>query len=111
MERDYKMVGNNIRKYRERNNLTQEELGFAIKTSAAYVSEMERAVKKPSLDKLADIAEILGMTVNDFIYPQTTQHSMSKKSNFLRRISQFSPDQQNTLLDNLDAIVDIVSAK
>lgn len=61
MEIDYKMVGNNIRKYRERNNLTQEELGFAIKTSAAYVSEMERAVKKPSLDKLADIAEILEM--------------------------------------------------
>ena len=112
MQIDYKEVGKRIRKYRERLNLTQEDLAFAIKTSPAYVSEMERAVKKPSLGKLADIGEILGVTVNDFIYPDTMmEHHMNKKTNFLSRIAKFSPDQQSTLLDNLNEIVEIVSTK
>ena len=108
---DYRLLGKRIREYREERNLTQEELGFAIKTSASYVSRIERAVKKPSLEKLVDIAEILGITVNDLIYSPATQHPISKKSNFLKRISQFAPDKQTLLLDNLDSIVDIVTTK
>ena len=111
MKIDYKIVGERIRKYRERCNLTQEDLAFAIKTSAAYVSEMERAVKKPSLEKLADIGEVLGVTVNDFIYPTVIQYSAYRKTNFFKHISQYTPDEQCNLLDKLDALVDMVSTK
>ena len=111
MKIDYKLVGRRIREYRERENLTQEELAFAIKTSASYVSRIERAVKKPSLDKIVDIAEILGVTVNDPIYPPTAHNNISRKSSFIKRISQFSPDEQTLLFDKLDAIVNMVSTK
>jgi transcriptional regulator with XRE-family HTH domain len=113
MKIDYVEVGKRIREFREKLDLTQEDLAFAIGTSAAYVSEMERAVKKPSLDKLYEMGEVLGVTVNDFIYPATINDSIiaGLKSGFLKRISRYSLDEQSILLDNLDSIVNIVSTK
>ena len=54
---DYHSIGNRIRKYRKRCGYTQEELGLSIDTSGPYINNIERAVKKPSLENLADIAE------------------------------------------------------
>ena len=64
---DYHSIGNRIRKYRKRCGYTQEELGLSIDTSGPYISNIERAVKKPSLENLADIAEVLGVTLNDLV--------------------------------------------
>ena len=113
MEIDYKIVGRRVKEYRNRLNLTQEELAFGIGTSASYVSSIERAAKKPSLDKLADIGEVLGVTVNDLIYPKTFHgdNITDIKSGFLKRLSQYSEAEQSIIFDNLDAIVNIVSAK
>lgn len=112
MKIDYKEVGKRIRKYRERLDLTQEDLAFAIKTSTAFVSEIERAVKKPSLDKLADIAEILGVTVNDFIYPDGVHidNITGIEAGFLKRLSKYSREEQDRLLDSLDSLANIVSS-
>lgn len=113
MEIDYKEVGKRIRKFRERLNLTQEDLAFAIKTSPAYVSEMERAVKKPSLGKLVDIGEILGVTVNDFIYPNHVHldNVTDIEAGFLKRISKYTKEEQDRLLDSLDSLANIVSSR
>ena len=56
---DYHSIGNRIRKYRKRCGYTQEELGLSIDTSGPYISNIERA----------DIAEVLGVTLNDLVSP------------------------------------------
>ena len=61
---DYISIGKRIRHHRKRRGLTQEQLGLSINTSGAYISNIERAVKKPSLDNLAAIAETLDITIN-----------------------------------------------
>lgn len=66
---NYKRIGKRIRHYRKRRGFTQEQLGLSINTSGAYISNIERGVKKPSLDNLAAIAEILDVTINDMITP------------------------------------------
>ena len=66
---DYHSIGNRIRKYHKRCGYTQEELGLSIDTSGPYINNIERAVKKPSLENLADIAEVLGVTLNDLVSP------------------------------------------
>ena len=66
---DYLELGKRIRYYRIKKGFTQEQLAFDIETSASYLSNIERAVKKPSLQKVAQIAEILGITVEDLISP------------------------------------------
>lgn len=66
---DYSEVGKRIRYYRIKKGFTQEQLAFDIETSASYLSNIERAVKKPSLQKVAQIAEILDVSVEDLISP------------------------------------------
>ena len=53
---DYSEVGKRIRYYRIKEGLTQEQLAFDIETSASYLSNIERGVKKPSLQKVSQIA-------------------------------------------------------
>ena len=64
----YETVGKLIRYHRLSKKMTKEELVFRIESSPAYISYMESGKKKPSLEKLMDIAEVLGVTVNDFVY-------------------------------------------
>jgi transcriptional regulator with XRE-family HTH domain len=53
-------VGENIRAIREKHGLGQSELAEKANLSAGFLSEIETGKKKPSLDKLEEIASVLG---------------------------------------------------
>lgn len=53
----------NIKKYREKRKLTQEQLADLAKISADYISEIERGKKTPSLKRLILIAEALEIDI------------------------------------------------
>lgn len=52
-------VSNNIKKYRNEKQLTQEALSELANISSDYLSEIERGKKAPSLKRLIKIAEAL----------------------------------------------------
>jgi transcriptional regulator with XRE-family HTH domain len=85
MDIDYIDVGMRIRYFRRQKRITQEELAFRIESTAAYISSIECGKKKPSLQKLVQISEVLGVTVNDFIY--TTTASVPQSLGELARLS------------------------
>lgn len=58
---NYEDVGKRIRYYRQSLGMTQEQLAFDVETSAAYISNIERAIKKPSSQKLLQVAEALDL--------------------------------------------------
>ena len=91
MQIDYIIVGKRIKQFRSKKRLTQEELAFQIGTSAAYISNIESGKKKPSLQKLAQIAEVLDVTINDFIYPQNSLTSLPE-------LSSCSPSEKQELI-------------
>lgn len=101
---DYKVVGRRIRYYRLDRGITQEELAFQINTSAAYVSNIERGIKKPSLQKLSEIAEVMHVTVNDFIY--NSYHTNAAFDNDLQyMISLCDPEKQRVITKNIAEIL------
>ena len=65
---NYSAIGKKIKHSRQMHDLTQEDLAFEIDTSPAYISNIERGKKKPSLQKLIEITEILEITINDLLY-------------------------------------------
>ena len=95
MDIDYIAVGQRIRHFRRQKRFTQEELAFRIESTAAYISNIEGGKKKPSLDKLAEISEVLGVTVNDLIY--TTAASVTHSLSDLTRINTCSPAEKQIL--------------
>ena len=99
---DYKNIGRRIRHYRKRRGYTQEQLGLSINTSGAYISNIERGVKKPSLDNLASIADILDVTVNDMIHPMHYELAQRKIDDLL---THCSPIERVRLEANLHEII------
>ena len=54
------MMGDELRKLRERAGLTQEQLSFRADLSRPYVSQRERDLKSPTVDTLFRICDALG---------------------------------------------------
>lgn len=61
------MIGQELRKSRQRAGLTQEELAFRAGLSRPYISELERDLKSPTLDTLFLICDALGVAAADIV--------------------------------------------
>lgn len=103
---NYNTVGLRIRRYRMERKITQEELAFRVNTSASYISNIEHGHKKPSLEKLAEIADVLNVTINDLIYPVSNVSSVSSAEKINELISLYTPEQQKKLWDSIGAIIE-----
>lgn len=106
---DYTLIGSRIRLFRKRRGYTQEKLALTISTSTAYISNIENAIKKPSLQKLQQIAEALGVTINDFISPDNENGDPAKYIPDL--LSQCSSWEKRQLLNSLTNIIQIIESK
>ena len=60
-------IGDNIRKYRKKKNLTQKELGDIVRISNTYLSDMEIGRTNPSIKTLKRIAKGLEFSYVDLL--------------------------------------------
>ena len=56
-----RLVGRNLKRYREAAGLSQEALAFECGLHRTYVSGVERGVRNPTVVVLAKLAEPLGI--------------------------------------------------
>lgn len=66
------IFGSNLRHWREERKLTLQWVADVLKTSASYVSEIERGTKKPSFEMLKAIREEFQIDLNHFIAADIT---------------------------------------
>lgn len=59
--------GNRVRERREELGLTRERLAVAADVSTSTVARLELDDKLPSVSKLASIALVLGMTIDELV--------------------------------------------
>lgn len=64
----YRIIGSNIKYFREQNNLTQVQLAEQAKISLSYLSKIEASGcnKSLSLSVLNQIANVLGVEITNF---------------------------------------------
>ena len=64
----YQLIGENIKCYRERANLTQSQLADAAKISISYLSKIEASGcnKSLSISVLNQIANVLDVEISEF---------------------------------------------
>ncbi len=61
------MLGDEIRKARDKSELTQEELSFAAKIDRTYISQLENNKKSPTVDLFLRICEAMGVSASKLI--------------------------------------------
>ena len=64
---DYYQIGQNIRKIRKAHGLSQEELAEKMGVTDKAVSKWERDLSCPDINSLPNLAEILGVSVEDLM--------------------------------------------
>lgn len=81
---DYKLLGKNIAQARIKNHLTQEQLAEKVNISTVFVSQIETAVRKPSLDTLYKFSVELNTTIDALIGNDDIQTKYDEISKLLR---------------------------
>lgn len=62
-----KILAHNIKKYRQIENLSQEELSFRCHLHRTYISSIERCNRNVSIDNIEKIANALHVTSADLL--------------------------------------------
>ena len=65
------MVGKNIKRFREKASMTQQELGGKLCVTRQAVSSWENGKTEPDLETLGKIAEVLEVSAEELIYGET----------------------------------------
>src|SRR6185312_10790852 len=64
----YRLLGKNIAHFRRQANLTQEQLAEKTDYSVDFIGLVERGINAPTVARLADIANILGVELWRLFY-------------------------------------------
>ena len=76
-----------IRTVRKNKGLTQED--FGVVSSRTYLSSLERGLKSPTVDKLEEIAEVLGMhPATILLLAYTIQAPSSERDSLINDITR-----------------------
>lgn len=62
-----RILGKNVRRYRQLRKLTQEQLAFEAEIDLTYVGGIERGTRNPSLLVMARIAKALGVQLSKLL--------------------------------------------
>ena len=81
---NYEIMGRNIARIRNKNHLTQEQLAEKINISTVFVSQIETAVRKPSLETIYKISLALNTTVDTLIGNDSLQTKYDEISKLLQ---------------------------
>lgn len=71
------LIGQNICKYREEAKLTQRDLAEKVGVGTAFISRIERGEKSMKLYTLYTIADVLGVTCDALLYPESASVHVS----------------------------------
>lgn len=100
---DYSVVNSNIRKYREKANLTQEQLAEKSHISSKYLSRLENNYYKGRLHIYVQIAVALNISLYDLIgNADDIQNDFSNQINLLAQ--NMTSNQKEMLFESIKLI-------
>lgn len=67
-----RLLGRNVRAHRRRKGLSQEQLAFEAGMKRAYLSDLERGTRNPSVRALGRLSDALGVSAADLLRESET---------------------------------------
>lgn len=88
MKFDSKVLAERLKRLRLRRNMTQEHLAELVDVTPVYISYMEHGTRVPALEKMVEICNVLGCTMDELLDGFLT----AKPSNSPRTVDQLLYD-------------------
>lgn len=93
-------LGNAIRNARIKKGLSQETLAELVGITPTHLKHIESEHRKPSIEVLIEIAQILQMSVDNIIFPQ--------ESEINQKINEIENKLKNCSLNELQIVLDLL---
>lgn len=98
-------IGKQIREYRLKKNLRQEDLAEKVNVSPNYIGMIERDEKVPALDTFVDILNVLDASA-DIVLSDVLKNGYKIRNSVLDdKLSQLTETERNKIYDVIDALL------
>lgn len=85
MSVNYELLGDRIKHFREEKNVTQEVLSEKVGLSRENINRFESGSKRPSLDTVVNLANAIGISVDDLLV-DSLEHPISTADSEIHRL-------------------------
>ena len=105
---DYKCLGKNLRKYRKRAKLTQEALAEKVDRSNSHIGQIENGRGIPSLNTVVEIANVLGVTVDQLIISDSRYPELTYLKEFDETLQRMPVPVRRTACQMIQELLDVM---
>ena len=110
METIYRTIGKRIRQERRRLKLTQEELAERADITANFLGHIERGTKRPTLNTLMKIADVLQIPMGALFAAETT-YGLPPEDLFIKRFMSLVRDKKREEKELILRVAEMVLKK
>lgn len=93
-----------VKEHRERKGYTQQKLSELIKVTPKSISYIERGENYPSPDNLFELAKVLDMSLDEFVFSHKKFDKIMHFDRINEVLEQLSPSNQAILLSIVEAV-------
>ena len=106
----FKIYGDNLKRFRTNNNLTQEQAAQITKLEAKYISQIERGVRAGTIATMLKFCTGYNVTPNDLFYNiiKTSNKKSNKKKDLeslIEKISRLNSRDKQLITDLVDGML------
>lgn len=105
---NYELIGRRIRELRLQQKITQERLAELIDMSVPYVSHIETAKKKPSLETLIRVSNALGITMDELLTGNQLHNPTDYQTDIDLLLAECSQNEKRLIFELIRSLRDIL---
>lgn len=105
---DYKLLGKNIRKYRQLRGFRQEELAEKVGCTSSHIGQIENARGIPSLEMTVNIANALSVSVDQLLLESLHHTEIVYLRDLETRLRKFPAPLKNIACESLDDLMQLL---
>lgn len=94
-----KNIGNKIREYRKKSNLTLEQFSELLDLSTTHIGNIERGSKTPTLETFIKIVNILNVSADVLIADKLNNKNEIKLIEIANILEEFPDNEKERVLD------------
>lgn len=106
MSADYIKLGQNIKKYRKKADLTQEQLAAMTGYTDSHIGQIENAHGTPSYEAVCNIADALNVTLDQLSYGSLKNADGYFVQELLRMTEGFNDKQKRFAIDMILSLME-----
>ena len=101
-----KQFGKRLRQIRTSKRITIETVAEKIGVLETYIPQLERGEKLPSFDTLIDLANTLGVTVDELVCDYIEADKITVPNNISKKMEQLTPKQRKHIEEMVDKMIE-----